>query len=196
VRKIQSIDDHLRANNQRAAVIIATDGISTDGDVAEAMKPLQDLAVWVVVRLCTDDDEVIDYWNNIDNELELEMDVLDDIEGEAKEVRAVNDWLFYGEPLHRLREFGAAIKEMDLIDEDALSSEQMSVIVSHLCVNAERLPHPDEDWDAFISRVKAGLKEHELTWDAIDRESRPWIHLKNLDRKYGPNQGSSACTMS
>ena len=66
VKKIASIDDQLRANNQRAAVVLCTDGISIDGDVADAMRPLQDLAVWVVVRLCTDEDEVIEYWNNID----------------------------------------------------------------------------------------------------------------------------------
>ena len=195
VKKIKSIDDQLRANNQRAAVIIATDGISTDGDVADAMRPLQDLAVWVVVRLCTDDDEVIEYWNNIDSELELEMDVLDDVEGEAKEVRAVNDWLYYGEPLHRLREFGAAIKEMDLIDEDALSSEQMSVIVSHLCCGAKRLPHPDEDWGVFVDTVKKGLKEHKLTWDPIERQPQPWVNVKLLEKHYGPPQ-SSACVLS
>jgi hypothetical protein len=75
VAKIAEIEGSLRSNNQRAAVIICTDGQSTDGDVAEAMRPLQELPVWVVVRLCTDADDVIDYWNNVDGELELEMDV-------------------------------------------------------------------------------------------------------------------------
>ena len=59
------MEDDLRNNNQTAAVIICTDGVSTDGDIAAA-KPLQDLPVWVVVRLCTDDEELIEYWNNID----------------------------------------------------------------------------------------------------------------------------------
>ena len=48
----------LQAAGQRHAVIIATDGESTDGDVSDAMQLLQRLPVWVVVRLCTDDDQV------------------------------------------------------------------------------------------------------------------------------------------
>jgi len=33
-------------------------GAATDGDIEQAMRPLRDLPVWTVVRLCTDDDEV------------------------------------------------------------------------------------------------------------------------------------------
>ena len=48
----------LRAAGQRIVIVIASDGAATDGDIAAAMKPLQTLPVWVVVRLCTDDDQV------------------------------------------------------------------------------------------------------------------------------------------
>ena len=52
--------------------------------------------------------------------------------GDAKEVHQSNGWLTYGEPLHRLREFGAIMKELDLIDESTLSSEQMRAICASL----------------------------------------------------------------
>jgi hypothetical protein len=52
--------------------------------------------------------------------------------GEAKEVTDANPWIAYGDPLHKLREFGAVIKEMDLLDESSLSSEQMRIMCSIL----------------------------------------------------------------
>jgi len=48
------------------------------------MRPLKDLPVWVVVRLCTNDEKIVDYWNRVDEELELSMDVLDDLGGEVR----------------------------------------------------------------------------------------------------------------
>jgi len=43
VQCILSVEKELRANNQKAVVIIATDGESSDGNVAEALKPLTDV---------------------------------------------------------------------------------------------------------------------------------------------------------
>lgn len=126
------MESQLRASGQKACVVIFTDGESSDGDIASAMRPLQTLPVWVVIRLCTDDDKVVEYWNNIDRVLELDMDVLDDLYGEAKEVTANNPWLNYGEPLHRMREFGVHCKEMDLLDEAKLSLEQIRLFCSLL----------------------------------------------------------------
>ena len=37
-------------------------------------------------------------------------------------------WLNYAEPMHRLREFGCHVKEIDLLDEAKLSLEQVRVI--------------------------------------------------------------------
>ena len=50
------------------------------------MRPLQQLPVWVVIRLCTNEDKMVEYWNNIDSAIELNMDVIDDPQGEAAEI--------------------------------------------------------------------------------------------------------------
>ncbi len=39
------------------------------GNIIEAMRPLHDLPVWVVVRLCTDDDRIGTYWNDVDKQV-------------------------------------------------------------------------------------------------------------------------------
>ncbi len=75
---LKSIEGDLRSNNQRAAVIIATDGEATDGNITEALRPLEKLPVWLVIRLCTDEKKVVNYWNQIDKQLEVEVDVIDD----------------------------------------------------------------------------------------------------------------------
>lgn len=127
---ISNMAPHLRHQNKRVALIIATDGKATDGNVSDALKPLERLPVWVVIRLCTDNNGIVDYWNRIESELELDMDVLDDFVGEAKEIYAHNSFLTYGEPLHRLREFGVFLKEIDLLDEAKLTAEQRCFICS------------------------------------------------------------------
>lgn len=130
VAQIQSVADELRQNGQLACLVIASDGEATDGKLAKVMKALKDLPVWVVVRLCTNDPVIIKYWNDIDHELELNMDVLDDFHNEGIEVKNLNPWLTYGEPLHRMREFGVHIKELDLLDEQPCMIAQVRQIAA------------------------------------------------------------------
>jgi hypothetical protein len=129
IPQIQAAKDQLLQNGQKAVVIIATDGESSDGDIARAMIPLQSLPVNVVIRLCTNDDKVCEYWNNIDNQLEVEIDILDDLQSEANDVFFKNPWLIYADPIHRLREFGIPNKEFDIVDEVKLSSEQLKNVI-------------------------------------------------------------------
>ena len=44
VEAISSIQDVLRANNQKVTVMIATDGESSDGNVADALRPLTNVS--------------------------------------------------------------------------------------------------------------------------------------------------------
>jgi hypothetical protein len=130
IEQIKVVADELRSKGQLACLVIASDGEATDGRLAKVMRALKDLPVWVVVRLCTNDPVIIQYWNDIDQELELNMDVLDDFHGEGVEVKTLNPWLNYGEPLHRMREFGVHIKELDLLDEQACEIAQVRQIAA------------------------------------------------------------------
>jgi hypothetical protein len=128
--QVRGMEPQLRANGHRAAIIICTDGESSDGDVAAALRPLHALPVWVVIRLCTDEANVVNYWNNVDNQLELELEILDDLCSEAAEVHKINPWFTYGEPLHFVRQFGINIKELDLMDEKQLTADQVRDVCS------------------------------------------------------------------
>ena len=43
-----------------------------------------------------------------------------------------NPWLVYSDCMHRFREFGSNVREMGILDEAVLSSEQMRVITNLL----------------------------------------------------------------
>eukprot|EP00635_Sarcinochrysidales_sp_CCMP3193_P011947 CAMPEP_0118895934 /NCGR_PEP_ID=MMETSP1166-20130328/4046_1 /TAXON_ID=1104430 /ORGANISM="Chrysoreinhardia sp, Strain CCMP3193" /LENGTH=367 /DNA_ID=CAMNT_0006834985 /DNA_START=503 /DNA_END=1606 /DNA_ORIENTATION=+ len=178
----------LLAAGKRACVIIASDGEASDGDVAEALRPLRDLPVWVVVRLCTDEDDVVSYWNNVDEELELDLDVLDDLAGEAREVKATASFLTYGLPLHRLREWGTAVKLLDVLDERKLSVTEILDLAAIIFGEdvKEHLPHPELHWKAFCKALDQ-LQQHHThhTWDPIRNLKRPWFDTRKLKHAYG-----------
>ena len=187
VMKIKQMEPELVANNSKCAIVIATDGESSDGNMSQALKQLEGLPVWVVVRLCTDQERIVNYWNEIDTELELNMDVLDDLKGEAEEVTACNPWLNYGEPLHRIREFGVTMKEMDLLDEQKLSMEQArSFIAAVLGGKAADYPHPELDFQGLVAKIEQMQAEQEPIWDPLRSKFLPWIDLKKLNSAYNP----------
>lgn len=202
VNAIRSLEGDLRRNGQKAIVVIATDGEASDGDVTAALKPLEKLPVLLVLRLCTDDENVTKYWNDVDKQLELEVDVLDDLCAEASGVSKANPWLTYTDSFHKMREFGASIKEMDLIDESRLSSEQMRVIVAALLFDGKKksVPHPDEDWGRFATSIKKALKDHkrQQSFDINTGKLRPLIDMKELKDAYGSSgkDASAVCTIS
>lgn len=185
VAQIQRDEQFLRACGKRVVVVIASDGAATDGDVAEALRPLRELPVWLVVRLCTDDAAVVDYWNSIDEDLELEMDVLDDLEAEAKEVKGPNPWLTYGAPLQRLREWGTAEKVFDFIDEKALAaSELQDLCALILGPTAADLPSPDADWHAFQAALESIMAKQPQVWDPTRKKNRPWFSASKLRKAF------------
>ena len=194
VQAVKAMSKTLKSNGQRAAVIILTDGEATDGSVAAALKPLEELPVFMVVRLATDAPKVVRYWDEVDKELELEMDVLDDLVQDAGQVRTHNSWLRYGDELHRMREFGASSKELDLIDESPLGAEQMSILLSGF-LNV-KLPHPEADFPKFLDSLRRASDSETKLFDPLSQSFMPWIDRQEMTRMYGRRQQSTSCNIS
>ena len=47
---------------------------------------MEGLPIWIVIRLCTDEAAVTEFYNSLDEELELNLEVVDEYKSEAKEV--------------------------------------------------------------------------------------------------------------
>jgi len=196
-KQIQELEPSLRQTGAKVVIVLATDGIPTDErghtsgqlqrDFAQALRDLQDLPVWIVVRLCTNDDQVVHFWNRIDKDLELSHEVLDDFCAEGKEIYQYNPWLNYGLPLHRMRELGFYNRVFDLLDERKLSIEElrefMGILLGTDAMNL--LPDPQLEWKEFCIAISNLVAQEQTQWNPITRRMEPWINVRRLQREYG-----------
>merc|ERR1711904_123620 len=121
--------------------------MSSDSQKRELVQILKrlgfELSVFIVIRLTTDNDSVVDYYNQVDAELELPLEVIDDIKSEAKEIRSQgNGWLTYSPLLHQIREGGTFVKLLDLLDERRLTPAEVCVLVQLLLRQEQEEPMP------------------------------------------------------
>jgi len=126
-----------------------------------------------------------DFYNSLDDQLELSMDVLDDFCGEAAEIYEHNPWMNYALPLHRLREMGFHDRVLDMIDERPLTSCEIRDFCMLLFADCDGLPDPGSDWDKFSMHVKELLRKEDLQWNPMKKKLTPWINMKKLDKIYG-----------
>lgn len=196
-RRIESVESTLRSNGHQAVIVLATDGLPSNqvGESPEyvkqefirALKSLQSLPVWVVVRLCTDNSDVVDFFNSLDAVLELPLEVIDDFMGEAKEIQRVNKWLNYALPLHRCREMGYNHRIFDLLDERVLNKDELRQFLTLLFGRTamENAPDPAVDWSGFASVVARAVQAEGKQWNPSTKKLDYWIDLKQLDKTYG-----------
>ena len=208
-RHILEIRDYITAEllptllqcRQRVAIIIATDGTPTNergtggefeqSEFVSALRSLEGLPVWVVIRLCTDDDDVVDFYNEIDAQLEMSIEVLDDFQSEAKEVYGKNPWLNYTLSLHRCREMGFHNKLFDLLDERPLTKGELLDFCG-LVFGAEDIngiPDPDEEWSEFVFALKRVMQKEDLNWNPNTKTVGPWIDVAKLNSIYNDEGG-------
>jgi len=202
-RTIREMAPSMERMGQRAVIVLATDGLPMSGkrsnkdeeteDFVRAMRSLEGLPVWIVIRLCTDEEDIVDFYGDLDDQLELSLDVLDDFEAEAKEVYEHNKWLNYGLPIHRMRELGFNDRVFDLIDERPLMKGELRQFFFLLFgeENFDGIPDPSIDWPGFVSDIERLLAMEDRQWDPVKKQVLPWVDIKELNRKYGDERGGS-----
>ena len=186
----------LMSTGRKVAIILATDGLPTDtrgysgeGPRAEfesSLRSLEGLPVWIVIRLCTDEEAVVEYYNNLDSNLELSLEVLDDFTGEAQEVCAKNPWLNYALPLHRIREMGFHHRLFDLLDERMLSVDELREFLYLLFGQDELdgIPDPQVDFATFLDMVSIVVHRANDQWNPVTKRMGPWIDMRKLKSCY------------
>ena len=217
IKMVRLIAPDLKQSGQLAAVVIWTDGKPDNGGrFAAALRELQSLPTIVTVRLCTDVDDVLEYYDKLDDgrsaastqaagAIRSTLDVVDDLLNEALEVREVHPWLTYGAPIHMLREFGMPNPIFDKLDEHKMTPEQMRSVLQVIFGATAALPEPigDElEWPwAPISTVRSadgtGLivtKRHSRTYSTLESWA-PFLDALKLQLAVAPMVADPARNM-
>jgi len=204
---VQGIQPSLRAEGKRVAVILATDGLPSNNlgvsgeselkEFTDAMRLLEGLPIWIVVRLCTDNDEIVEFYNNLDNNLELSIEVLDNYTSEADEMHQANSWLNYCLALHRMRELGFQHRIFDLLDERSLTiSELREFFLLMFGVGKfDGVPEPELDFKGFMTSLDRIVKSEKEQWHPVKRKLKPLVSMTKLKAEYGRGGAGGGCTI-
>ena len=200
-KHIQQLQQQQLLLNERktTTIVLMTDGLPSDeygneGTIItqkfiNALKGFQQ-PIYLVIRLCTDDDAVVDFYNGLDTQFlttetnNITIDVLDDYYGEAVEVYLRNPWLNYALPLHRYRESGFYNSILDAIDERSFTLTEIHSLCTLLF--ASPIHHPtNNNLTTFCNSIHTIMNQQEtLQWNPIHKRTLPWIDLQRLHSNY------------
>jgi len=198
--RLQQLQQRLKnevKDGRRVLLSIVTDGLPTspssgatyESDRVAFVNQLRSFTTsfnaFVVIRLATDDEDAVNYYNRIDEELELPLDILDDLRGEAEEVYSCgNGWFAYTPLIHRIREGGTSEKLFDLLDERALTTSEISKFMEFLFRGPDDFPFP-RDGKALLQRAKTINARSMPVYDARLNQTRPPLNMKILEQALG-----------
>jgi len=216
---LQRINRSIQHFKEKIVLVLATDGRPTDNfgySSAEvdrafenALREIQSKA-WVVIRLCTNEESILEYYQRLDDQMELSLEVLDDYLGEAQEVYTHNPWLTYSLALHRCREMGMSCHSLhrwlDWLDERSMTRAEICQVLQTIgVVGWNKLLHTldsPEEWTEFCRSVdrqqqhlasqrneKGQVLSAFSPWNPIRKRPTPWIDVAKL-RKHGATEAS------
>lgn len=158
-RQLHARRGELIERDRKVVLTIATDGVPTgprDSFVQIIRQIAQELPVYIVIRLCTDNAELHDFYYGVDKEVEIHLDIIDDLRGEAMNIWRLNPWLTYSPTLQTIRELGTFCKLFDFIDERPLTGQEVALCAQLLMRKGSMPPYPRQP-DAFLATVEREL---------------------------------------
>lgn len=178
----------LASKGQIVYLTLATDGLPTtlqgqddcQNMVEELKRMANSLPLQMVIRLCTDDVKVVEFYNRIDEEYELPLDILDDFAGEAQEIAAAGNGFFTYTPIiHRIREAGTLFKLLDSVDEQRFNETEVRRFVELLSPSdlAAAPSHRD-----FVQKVLELLRHSKSVFDPISGRMQPFLNIRQIKR--------------
>mmetsp|Transcript_6400 Transcript_6400/g.15849 ORF Transcript_6400/g.15849 Transcript_6400/m.15849 type:complete len:470 (+) Transcript_6400:219-1628(+) len=183
----------LHADGMKVTIVICTDGCPNDvngnggknQELEEALESLKGLPVNIVIRLCTDYGEVVDFYNDLDQRMGESsfLDVIDDYEAEAAQVYGQNPWLNYALVLHRMRELGLQGSSglLDFLDQRPFTGDEIRDFVAMLFgTTSDLLPDPLCDWENFVGEIDRLQKGEQMHWNPAKMTITPWIDTQLL----------------
>jgi hypothetical protein len=179
-RRLRQSAPELQRDGRKLMLILVTDGIPNGSrhEFAEAIRMLaRELSVHVVVRLCTNDDSVSGFYDEVDKELELSLDILDDFQGEAKNIYSYNSWLTYPRALHTVREAGTLSNLMDFVDERPLTPMEVGLF-AQLLLRGEGQPKYPWQPEALLDAVEKDLASAPYVFCMKRRIAAPLLNIQ------------------
>lgn len=192
-------------HGQRIMLSIVTDGVPTSSQGECTRKQQRELIeelrhftscfnAFVVIRLATADEHVAMFYRSLDEEVELPLDILSDLKGEADEVHGTgNGWLTYSPLVQRIREGGTTIKLFDLLDERALRPLEIATFLQFLFQERNDPPFPRTPAELYEHTSKV-LANAALVFDGRTSRMLPPVDLRLLRRALQISRSSLICT--
>ena len=189
--------DGAKLSNETICYNLITDGEPNNKNLFRSS--LQSLArthsVFIVVNLCTDEERVIEYYNELDTQIGNEisgLDVIDDLEGEQREVtKAGNDWFVYSFGIHLARMSGCYSVVGDGMDEGVLPIPYIHKLIKEVLKlnSTANIMEPEQ----YLQEVERQINGMPMVYNYTNKRFEKPINLGRLGNKINPN--ANACTI-
>lgn len=174
----------LLSQGQQVFICMMTDGLPNQKSamIMQMRRLVSQLPVSMIIRLCTDEEDVMQFYNDLDGDEEFALDVIDDWQSEAKEIRdAGNRWLTYSHALHLVREAGIAIRLFDILDEKRFRPLQVAEFIQYLIRPAAGTPIPShEDKQHFCDIVRPFVNTETSAWDPLLQKENKIVNINEV----------------